>query len=136
MIKQRYRKCSRCGHIGGMFVTRKHTLKNGKEVVYIGSICVPCANQESRERNRKLWKNSFWRKKRLKKLKDYRKKNRIVIREQNRIYYLKNRDRLSEKHKRTYVPKTTNPLKKNGHHRIPTGNNIFRKFDFKRRECV
>lgn len=131
MINQKYRKCKRCCSIGGKFITRKHKLKTGKVVHYIGNVCIVCANELSRERNRRLWNNPFYRKRKTEKNKEYRKKNREKIKEINRKYYLKNREKIAKRHLRNYEAKKRNPLKKGSHHRIPTNQKTYSKFNFR-----
>ena len=133
MIYQKYRTCRTCGCVGGFFITRKHKLKSGKIVNYVGIDCNLCDNEKSIQRHRKLWNDPNWRESKRLKNAIYRLEFPERRRKSNRQWYLKNREKCAEKYRQTYVPKVRNPLRQwsGAHHRVPAPNHQLRDFDFR-----
>lgn len=127
---QKYRKCKKCGQIGGDFVTRKAKLASGRIVIYPENKCNLCANEESRERNYKLNKDPEWRKRKRLKLLAYKRSHKKLIKKQAHNYWLKNREEISKRRKlRKEIQHKKR--KKNAHHRVPAKDHPLREFNFR-----
>ncbi len=129
MIVQKYRKCKKCGIIGGVFVTRTKLLSTGKIGFYIENKCTLCANEEARDHYYRRRKNPELLIKERLRLREFKRNNKEKIKEQARIYWLKNREDIQKKRnlKKSMVDKTR---KRHSHHRVPTNKHMFCNFYF------
>ncbi len=134
MIKQKYRKCKICECIGGIFITRKKKLASGVIAIYPDNKCTLCANEESRERYYRLRSDPVWKEEKRLKLLNYKRNNKELMKEQARIYWIKNREEIIKRRNLRKKPsnRTKNPLKKNSHHRVPTNKLTYSIFDFRK----
>lgn len=131
MIFQKYRKCKKCEIIGGTFVTRKKLLASGVMGFYIENKCTLCANEESRDRHYKRRKNPELVLKDRKRIREYKRNNKEKVKEQARIYWLKNKEEIQKRRdlKKSIVlnkPK----INRHSHHRVPTNKHMFNNFYF------
>lgn len=138
MIYRKYVTCRICGIVGGLFITRKSTLASGEEKVYPDNVCCLCANEAGRERHHKRRKNPEAVLKDRLRIREYKRKNKAKVKEQARIYWLKNKVEIQKRInlKKTLIKKEVNRFKRNSHHRIPSKNHPLRSFDFRTIETM